>query len=141
MALEKQTLVLITLDEGEFYQGLYDAIWSDDIDEMNRDYELQRIRSPADARRYLGIGSDPVSTRPVAILVPDPGLLKPEYDPIFDRVKAYAESGGVILFVGGFASNVRPDDMDRLWERLHKPWKMTKYSREDTVLNVYDQTP
>lgn len=132
MPTAKPAVFILCLDDEQPWGGLFDNMYTDQIDSLSSKYLIVRARKPDAAKRWL---ANP-QNKPIAILITDPGVVQPSNAGVLDLVKAYVQAGGVAVFMANFSSFMRPDDMDRLWkDQWGLNWKMADYHRTDLHLN------
>ncbi|RDI87296.1 hypothetical protein Vi05172_g2939 [Venturia inaequalis] len=132
MPAVKPLVFMLCLDDEQPWEGLFDNIYTDQIDSLSSKYRIVRARKPDAAKRWL---ANP-ENKPIAVLITDPGVVQPSNAVVLDLVKAYVQAGGIAVFMANFSSFMRPEDMDKLWkDQWGLNWKMAAYHRTDLHLN------
>ncbi|KAK8066177.1 hypothetical protein PG997_012924 [Apiospora hydei] len=129
---KKPTILLLCLGDKWMTSMLDDPqAFGEGIDILLEKAILKRAKTLSGALKYLD------QNKPDGILVTDPGVVAPSNREILRRLTAFAQSGGTVVFSFSFASNIRADDMDRLWqESWNLPWTMGNYNRSTFQLNT-----
>jgi hypothetical protein len=128
----RPTVFVLNFDEGETYQGFFDAIYADFIASLTSKYRVQRARKPDSAIKYLNNAGN----RPVAILLVDPAVIKKGNSAVLERVKAYVHRGGTAVFMASFSSFITPLDMKKFWStHWGLNWQSGDYHRTDVSVN------
>jgi hypothetical protein len=128
----KPQIFILCLDEKELYYGLFDKFYSRLIDSLACKARLLRARTTDAAKRYLSNADN----RPIAILITEPGVAKPENGHLLEFVKSYVRWGGVAIMMASFSSFIRGDVMDEFWSKhWNLSWRRGDYYRTDVHLN------
>ncbi|KAI2466851.1 hypothetical protein F4781DRAFT_333886 [Annulohypoxylon bovei var. microspora] len=73
---------------------------------------------------------------PHAILITDPGIVKPKNEKLSRQVIEYARNGGTVVLTLCFSSNIAPDKFSSYMKEWDLPWKFHSYTRESCVVNT-----
>lgn len=92
---------------------------------IKTDFQTQEQRSIGGARKYLS------TTRPLAILAVDAGLLGNTYEQgrLQKELASYVGIGGTLIMACLFSSFSRPPQLDAFYTRIDLPWRVGDYNR------------
>ena len=76
------------IDKEWGFEGFFDGIYGDVIEEILKKYNMQRARDPNVAFRYL---RDPTN-HPIAVLVPDAGIIKGKHKKVMENENQHNET-------------------------------------------------
>lgn len=127
----KASVFVVNLGQGEIYQNFWDELYQDLITPLTAKYRVQRVRRRDHALRWL---REPAN-KPVAILVPDSGVLLQGNRDVPNLIYDHAMRGATVLFHASFSSFAVPDEMATLWEKWGTKWRAGDYVRTITQLN------
>ena len=121
------------IDKEWGFEGFFDGIYGDVIEEILKKYNMQRARDPNVAFRYL---RDPTN-HPIAVLVPDAGIIKGKHKKVMDEIRTYVHNGGIADFACSFSSFMGMDVMNGFWKSWGKDWVMSEYCRVEASVTRY----
>lgn len=121
-------VLMICLKKQPWFESSYDHL----IRAIRRRAILDLIETPA--ALFLHIGID-LPILPTSILIADECLSKPQYWNLWEDVVAYVKQGGTAVFMGTFATNVMPGDMEKLFSFAGLPWAMNEIEEGAFLLN------
>ncbi|KAL3417694.1 hypothetical protein PVAG01_10704 [Phlyctema vagabunda] len=118
------------------FRSFFDETYSSLIDVLGQSARLQRAKTSAGALHYLE------ANNPRAIIASDEGLTEHANVAVLEKVKAYVQSGGLVIFGLHFPSFTSPTVFDEFFdERFDVPWKSGDYHRTYFAFNPSCKLP
>lgn len=107
------------------YDSIFNDLYAPVEAKIKTDFQTQEQRSIGGARTYLS------TTRPLAILAVDAGLLGNTYEQgrLQKELARYVRSGGTLIMACLFSSFSRPPQLDAFYRRIDVPWRVGDYHR------------
>lgn len=122
--MSNSRILIISLSEGSFFEEI-----------------SHRILALLKLKTTIQLAKDPESTvqllaqQPSAILITDEALTKNKYSRIWGAVLQCVRQGSTAVFMGQFASFVRPDDMKPFFSKAGLSLGRGSYTRTTLMLN------
>lgn len=124
----KPLIVILALDKADFYNDLH----KDFNLLLNSHAKVEYATTPDEARAFF---NHTAANKPAAILAADESLTVSTRLTLVHEAAGYVRSCGTLVFMGFFASFVRPPNMELLFCKFDLPWAAGDYHRTTFALN------